>query len=85
MNNEYLKIPESVLNKSNICATSKILYGYISLLCHQNGYCYATNSFLGKTLKVTPRTITRLIREMKDANLITISYTEDHVRRIYLV
>ncbi len=59
--------------------------GYISLLCHQNGYCYATNSFLGKTLKVTPRTITRLIRELKDANLITISYTEDRIRRIYLV
>ena len=85
MSNDYLKIPESVLSNSNICATSKILYGYISLLCHQNGYCYATNSFLGKTLKVTPRTITRLIRELKDANLITISYTEDRVRRLYLV
>ena len=85
MNNEYLKIPESVLCKSNICQTSKILYGYISLLCHQNGFCYATNSFLGKTLSVTTRTITRLIKELKDANLITISYTEDRVRRIYLV
>ena len=85
MSNDYLKIPDFVLSSKKICATSKILYGYISLLCHQNGYCYATNSFLGKTLKVTPRTITRLIREMKDANLITISYTEDHVRRIYLV
>lgn len=85
MSHDYLKIPESVLSSKKICATSKILYGYISLLCHQNGYCYATNSFLGKTLKVTPRTITRLVRELKDANLITISYTEDHVRRIYLV
>ena len=85
MNNEYLKIPESVLNKSNICASSKTLYGYISLLCHQNGFCYATNSFLGKTLNVTPRTITRLIKELKDAKLITISYTEDRVRRLYLV
>ena len=85
MSNDYLKIPDFVLSSKKICATSKILYGYISLLCHQNGYCYATNSFLGKTLKVTPRTITRLVRELKDANLITISYTEDHVRRIYLV
>ena len=85
MSNDYLKIPDFVLCNSNICATSKILYGYISLLCHQNGYCYATNSFLGKTLKVTSRTITRLIRELKDAKLITISYTDDHVRRIYLV
>ena len=85
MNNEYLKIPESVLNKSNICASSKILYCYISLLCHQNCFCYATNSFLGKTLNVTPRTITRLIKELKDAKLITISYTEDRVRRLYLV
>ena len=85
MSNDYLKIPDFVLTSKKICATSKILYGYISLLCHQNGYCYATNNFLGKTLRVTPRTITRLIRELKDAKLITISYTEDHVRRLYLV
>lgn len=85
MNNEYLIIPESVLMNRNISSASKILYGYISLLCHQNGFCYATNSFLGKTLKVTPRTITRLIRELKDANLVTISYTDTHVRRLYLV
>lgn len=43
MSNDYLKIPESVLSNKNICATSKILYGYISLLCHQNGYWYSTN------------------------------------------
>ena len=85
MSNEYLKLPDFVLSNSNIWATSKILYGYISLLCYQNGFCYATNSFLGKTLRVTPRTITRLIRELKDAKLITISYTDDHVGRIYLV
>ena len=85
MNCDYLKIPDFVISNRNVCASSKILYGYIYLLCHQNGYCYATNSFLGKTLRVTPRTITRLIRELKDAKLITISYTEDHVRRLYLV
>ena len=85
MVNGYLKIPDFVLINTNVCASSKILYGYISLLCHQNGYCYATNSFLGKTLRVTTRTITRLIKELKDAKLITISYTDDHIRRLYLV
>ena len=32
MSNDYLKIPDFVLSSKKICATSKILYGYISLL-----------------------------------------------------
>ena len=39
------------------------MYGEISLLCYTNGYCYATNKFFSNLLNVTPRTITRLIKE----------------------
>lgn len=85
MNNEYSKIPNSVRYNQSICSNAKLLYSDILLLCHQNGYCYASNKFLGKGLGVTPRTITRLIKELKDANLISISYTDEHIRRIYLV
>lgn len=85
MNNKYLKIPKIIVDSKKICSSSKILYGYILLLCHQNGYCYATNKFLAKTLNVTSRTITRLIKELKDSNFIKISYTENNIRKIYLV
>ena len=85
MNNEYCKIPKLVKSNKHICSNAKLLYGDISLLCHKNGYCYATNKFLSNSLGLTPRTITRLIKELKDENLISISYTDNNVRKIYLV
>ena len=75
MNNEYCKIPKLVKSNKHICSNAKLLYGDILLLCHKNGY----------SLGLTPRTITRLIKELKDENLISISYTDDNVRKIYLV
>ena len=85
MNNEYCKIPNLVKNNKHICSNAKLLYGDILLLCHQSGYCYASNKFLANNLGLSSRTITRLIKELNDENLIHISYSEEHIRRIYLV
>lgn len=85
MNNAYCKIPIIVKRNKHICSNAKLLYGDILLLCHQNGYCYASNKFLANNLGLSSRTITRLIKELNDENLIHISYSEEHIRRIYLV
>jgi len=85
LNNEYCKIPTFVKNNKNINSNAKLLYGDILLLCHQNGYCYATNKFLADNLNLKPRTITKLIKELREANLITVTYTKENVRKIYLV
>ncbi len=84
MNNKYCKIPSLVKNNHNICSNAKLLYGDILLLCHQNGYCYASNKFLANSLGVSTRTITKLIKELKDANLVNIFYTNKNKRRIYI-
>lgn len=85
MNNDYCKIPSWIKNNKHLCSNAKLLYGDILLLCHQKGYCYATNNFLAKSLNLTARTITRLIRQLKDENIINISYSKDGMRRIYLI
>lgn len=85
MNNSYCKIPTMVKKNKSICSNAKLLYGDIQLLCHQNGYCYASNKFLAENLSVTDRTIRRLIKELKDANLIRIEYVDNHIRHIYLM
>ena len=84
MYEKYSKIPLSIKNNENICSNAKILYGDILLLCHSKGYCYATNKFLAASLKVTTRTIIRLINELEKNNLIKIEYCKNN-RKIYLV
>lgn len=85
MQETYSKIPSKVKYNNLICPNAKLLYGEISLLCYTNGYCYATNKFLGNLLNVTSRTITRLIKELIDSNLIKIEYSNEGIRKIFII
>ena len=71
-NNKYVKIPVSVLMDKNICANAKLLYGVIIVLSYIKNYCFADNTYLAETLNTTRRTITRLIKELKDNDYIYI-------------
>jgi DNA-binding MarR family transcriptional regulator len=81
---KYIVIPEKILNNKELCINAKILLAKINLLSYEKGYCYASNKYLGNLIDVSSRTITRLISELKNANLITIKYSDDNERRIYI-
>lgn len=81
---KYIVIPENLLNDKDLCINAKILLAKINLLSYEKGYCYASNKYLGKIIQVSSRTITRLIGELKKANLITIKYSDENERRIYV-
>lgn len=81
----YCKIPRKVLNNHKLCSNAKLLYGDLILLCHNNGYCYATNKFLAHNLKVSARTISRLLKILKEEKLIKIKYDSSGVRNIYML
>lgn len=83
MNNKYLKIPISVLMDKSISPNAKLLYGVIVVLSYVRDYCFADNTYLAETLNTTNRTITRLIKELKDSNYIYIT-NEKHKRKIYI-
>lgn len=53
------------------------------MLSYVRGYCFADNSYLSEILNTTNRTITRLIKELKDSNYIYIT-NEKHKRKIYI-
>jgi len=80
---KYLKIPTSVFNK-NISPSAKLLYANLLLLSYKNGYCYANNKYLADILNVSTRTISKLIKILKDEKLIKINYDENHKRNIYI-
>lgn len=82
-NNKYVKIPVSVLMDKSICANAKLLYGVIIVLSYIRNYCFADNTYLAETLNTTRRTITRLIKELKDNDYIYI-VNDKHKRKIYI-
>lgn len=82
MYDKYSKIPRYVI-ESKLCSNAKLLYGEISLLCHQEGFCFANNKYFSKHLKVTERTVTRILRELEEANFIILEYCKNK-RKIYL-
>lgn len=82
-NNKYVKIPVSVLMDKTICANAKLLYGVIIVLSYIRNYCFADNTYLAETLNTTRRTITRLIKELKDNDYIYI-VNDKHKRKIYI-
>lgn len=82
-NNKYVKIPVSILMDKSICANAKLLYGVIIVLSYIRNYCFADNTYLAETLNTTRRTITRLIKELKDNDYIYI-VNDKHKRKIYI-
>lgn len=82
-NNKYVKIPVSVLMNKSICANAKLLYGVIIVLSYIRNYCFADNTYLTETLNTTRRTITRLIKKLKNNDYIYI-VNDKHKRKIYI-
>lgn len=82
-------IPAPVLASQSISDKGKLLYGLISGLVKDLGYCYASNAYFAGVLKCGVRTITRLLRELVDAGEIIIDDVPDgkfdgnRQRRIY--
>ena len=66
-----------------LSSNAKLLYGDIQLLCYKNGYCFATNQYLAENLKVTPRTIIRLLGELEEEKYISFEYNKN-IRKIYI-
>ena len=82
-NNKYVKIPVRVLMDKSICANAKLLYGVVIVLSYIKNYFFADNTYLAETLNTTRRTITRLIKELKDNDYIYI-VNDKHKRKIYI-
>ncbi len=66
----YAVIPAKVRYDPDLKDKAKLLYAEISSLCNKSGECKATNNYFAKLYKVTPVTISRLIKQLKDKGYI---------------
>lgn len=77
-------IDDSIVASELINSTDKLVYGVITSLAKNKGYCYASNDYIGKKVNLKKRTMTESIKRLRKANYIRVE-TVNYQRRIYLV
>lgn len=87
--NYYAIIPADVRYDEHIQPNAKLLYGEISALANEHGYCFARNSYFAGIYKMSERTIRGLLASLNDAGYISIILEksgngQEVIRKIYL-
>lgn len=75
-------IPASVLFNNKLKPNEKLLYALITSLANKEGYCYASNKYLGKKLKVDPQTVSRWIGDLRKYNYLVIDIIRNEKQEI---
>ena len=87
----YAIIPATVRYDNRIPANAKLLYGEITALCNERGYCWATNAHFAELYDVKNRSITNWLGALEDAGYIQREEIYEkgtkrvQERRIYIV
>ena len=83
----YAIIPASVRYDKNLSANSKLLYGEITALCNEKGYCWANNAYFSHLYQVSNRTITNWVNELKMAQHVVVNYekTDGYSKRYIML
>lgn len=78
----YAVIPATVRYCADLTANAKLLYGEITALCSDKGYCWASNDYFAELYGVSGRTIQRWIESLEEHGFIARSESVDGNRRI---
>ena len=79
-------IPADVRYDETLCANAKLMYGEISALANERGYCWASNAYFAKLYNKSKDSISRWISDLEKAGYITVevSSLEGNTRKLYL-
>lgn len=84
----YAVIPSSILFNKELKPNEKLLYAVITVLSNKEGYCYASNAYLGNLFNVIPHTISIWVSNLNRKGFIYVDLITDEKgevlqRRIY--
>lgn len=86
----YAIIPANVRYDKDLKPNAKLLYGEITALCNERGYCWATNAYFGELYGVGKETVSRWISQLEKKGYIKTVVIRDEQtneileRRIYI-
>ena len=74
----YAIIPANVRYDKDLAPNAKLLYGEITTLCNEKGYCWASNQYFAELYNVSDRTIKNWISQLADKGYIqrSVKYRE---------
>ena len=75
--NYYAVIPASVRYDENLKPNAKLMYGEITALSNEKGFCWATNTYFAELYKVNPSTVSRWIKQLEKNKHIKIKTIKD--------
>lgn len=86
LNSWYAVIPFQVLSNPSISETSKVVYGIISSLVKGQGYCWASNAYIGSILSKSLSTISSCVSELQtiEAVRVELDIKDGNTRKIFL-
>ena len=70
----YAIIPANVRYDPDLTPNAKLLYGEITALTNEKGYCWASNKYFANLYKCTPQAISKWIKILEKKRYITIEY-----------
>jgi len=84
--NFYAIIPASVRYDKRLKPNAKLLYGEITALCNQEGFCWADNSYFSELYEVDKMTISRWISQLESAGYLKIEHFPElgNKRKIFI-
>lgn len=67
----YAIIPANVRYDKDLTPNAKLLYGEITALCNEKGYCWANNSYFSELYGISIRSISKCINQLIEKKYIT--------------
>jgi hypothetical protein len=80
----YAIIPANIRYDESLCPNAKLLYGEITALCNEKGYCWAANEYFGNLYNVHKNTISKWISQLNSLNFINIEIEQNYSRKIWI-
>lgn len=66
----YAIVPASVRYDNDLSPNAKLLYGEITALCNERGYCWASNSYFSKLYNKDKSTVARWLKQLEEKGYI---------------